>query len=280
MRGWELNETNTGLAGAGVDRNSLPVYTGPSTPAAGTVIRMVKITTPLFLHKGNITLDRVWVQPTSSSGVGSVIFTYDPSFGTESPSPVTIMDSDIDASKITDPMVYTDCAVRGIANVQRNNIFGMGGGICIFDGSMQTAVVEQNYVHDLRGGMYGTPAQQSHNESATIRSFTGSSLTFRNNRLVSKTGSDSGALFIQAWAGPINNVLIEGNLFETPGWCVPLEANSSGYGTNMRMRDNRFVKGGYGPAYVTGGTGWAEWTSNYFYDATKTDAKGTVVGEP
>lgn len=281
LRGWNLTEANTGLAGAGVDRNSLPVYTGASTPAAGTVIRLVKITTPLFLHKGNITLDRVWFQPTNTSGQGSLIFTYDPSFSTPGAGPVTIMDSDLDGSKVTNSMVYTDAMVRGTANLYRNNIFGSGSGIAIFGTPvMPNVIVENNYVHDLRGGMFGTPLQQSHNESATIRAFNGNSLNFKDNRLISKTGSDSGALFIQAWAGPINNLLVEGNLFETSGWCVPLEANQSGYGNNMRARNNRFVKGGYGPAYVTGGSGWAEWAENFIDDPAKEDRKGASVSEP
>jgi hypothetical protein len=280
LRGWQLTESNTGLAGAGVDRNSLPVYTGPSKPAAGTVIRLQKITSPLVLSNGNITLDRVWVQPTASSGQGSVVFTYDPSFSTPAPSPVTIIDSDIDGSLVTDPQIYVDCAVRGVANIQRNNMFGMGGGICIFGSSaMSDVLIEHNYVHDLRGGL--VPGMgQSHNESATIRSFGGSSLIFRDNRLISKTGSDSGALFIQAWAGFIDHTLIEGNLLDSWGWDLPLEANANGYGTDMRSRNNRFGKSGYGAGYVTGGSGWAEWTQNYYDDPASVDDVGAIAPQP
>jgi hypothetical protein len=283
LRGWQLNETNTGLAGAGVDRNLLPVYTGPSTPPAGTVIRMMKITTPLFLYKGNITLDRVWVQPKSSSGTGGVIFTYDPNIGANAstPTPVTIMDSDIDGTMVTDPSIYADCAVRGSANLYRNRMFGMGSGICVFNApGMPNVTIERNYVHGLRSGILPGGGGQSHNESATIRSFSGSSLVFKDNRLISRSGSDSGALFIQAYAGSINNVLIEGNIFDTAGYGIPLEAQNSGYGTNMRTRNNRFVKGGYGPGYVSGGPGWAEWNSNYFYDSTQVDTKGAPVPKP
>lgn len=279
-RGWQLNEANTGLAGAGVDRNSLPVYTGPSTPAAGTVIRLVKVTTPLYLHNGNITLDRVWVQPTTSNGLGSLIFTYDPSSGGASPSsPVTILDSDIDGSSITDPRVYVDCAVLGSANIYRNNIFGMGNGICIHNAPASSNVtVERNYVHDLRGGMVG--GSPSGSVAAGIRSFNGSSLTFRDNRLVAKNGWETGAFFIQARMGFINNVLIEGNLLETSNYGLILEANNSGYGTNMRTRDNRFVRGGYGPAYVIGGPGWTDWINNYLFDVAQPEAKGSAIATP
>jgi len=96
----------------------------------------------------------------------------------------------------------------------------------------------------------------------------------------SKTGYDSGTLFIQAWAGPINNTLIEGNMMETYGWCIPLEYNNYGYGNNMRSRNNRFVRLGFGPGYVTGGPGWAEWTENYYYDPNGIDGKGTLTSKP
>ena len=280
LRGWQLTETNTGLAGAGVDRSSLEVYTGSDTPPAGTTISLKKITTPLNLFHGNITVDRCWIQPTTSWGVGSVVFTYDPSFGTAASSPVTIVDSDIDASAVTDTWIYADCATRGIATLQRNHIWGMGSGICVFDGGYQLdAVVEHNYVHGLRGGIVNG-SFQSHNESATIRSFGGSRLAFLDNRLISKSGSDSGALFIQAWAGTIDHTTIERNLFETAGWCIPLEANANGYGSDMRCIDNRFVSGGYGPAYVDGGPGWAEWTENYLDDPSEADHKGNAVPQP
>jgi hypothetical protein len=212
--------------------------------------------------------------------LGSVIFTYDPFFSVDGAGPVTIMDSDIDGSLVNDTMIYADAAVRGVANLYRNNIFGSGTGIAVFGSSaMPNVVIEGNYVHDLRAGMYGNPAQQSHNESATIRSFNGNSLVFRNNRLISKSGSDSGALFIQAWAGPIKNVSVEGNYLDSFGWDLPLEANANGY-SNMSANNNRFGKSGYGAGYVTGGSGWAQWTNNYWYDATKTDAIGAAVSKP
>ncbi len=272
LMGWQLNETNTGLAGAGIDKNSLPVYDGPSTLEQGTVISLKKITTPLILVNGNITLDRCWIQPADTWGVGSLVFTYDPFMGTASQYPNTIIDCDIDGSAITDPYVYADCAVRGIATVQRSNIFGMGDGICVFGSGQLNALIENNYVHDLRGGIYG--GQQSHNESATIRSFDGTSLIWRNNYLISRTGSDSGALFIQAWAGYIDHVLIEGNLFYTANWCIALEANNFGYGNDMKANNNRFVDYGYGPVAVSGGPGWAEWTENYYDDPADPDHKG------
>ena len=50
LYGWQLTTSNTGLAGVGVDRNTLPLYTGSCTPPAGTTITLKKITcAPLLL---------------------------------------------------------------------------------------------------------------------------------------------------------------------------------------------------------------------------------------
>lgn len=280
LLGWQLTASNTGLAGAGVDRNSLPVYTGPSTPPAGTVIRLQKITKPLNLLNGNITLDRVWMQPTTASGLGGMLVTYDTDYGADhgAPGPVTIMDSDFDGSLVTDPMIYQECAVRGAANAYRNNMFGMGSGICIFGSpAMPNMIIENNYVHDIRGGIVN--GEQSHNETATVRNFSGTSMIWRGNYLVSKSGSDSGALFIQAWAGPIRNVTVDSNYMDSYGWDLFLDPNAFGY-SNMIATDNRFGKSGYGASAVQAGPGWTQFTNNYYYDATRTDAKGAAVGQP
>jgi hypothetical protein len=155
----------------------------------------------------------------------------------------------------------------------------MGTGIAIFaNGLSKNVAVEQNYVHDLR--KYGDAATGSHNESLTIRGFLGSSLTISNNRLVSKTGNDSGAIFIQPYADYIDNTLIDGNQLETYGWCIPLMTQNHDYGTNMRATNNRFVNLGYGPGYVQGGPGWAQWENNYYDDANAPGHKGLVAVQP
>lgn len=65
LLGWELTTSNTGLAQHGINGATLPTYTGSQTPAAGSVISQMKITQPLDLSNGNITLDRCLIQPTS-----------------------------------------------------------------------------------------------------------------------------------------------------------------------------------------------------------------------
>lgn len=280
--GWTLDETNVGLAPLGLSCDSLPIYTGASKPAAGTTISMKKITlSELDLSNGNITLDRVCVKPATAGNRSSIIFGYNPDTGGNQLGPVIIKDSDIDASGVTNSLVYAVCAFRGAGSLYRNNIRGMGSGICFFGSSaVPTAVIEQNYVHGLRAGMYGNPPQQSHNESATIRAFNGTSLVWRNNKLISKSGADSGALFIQAYAGPIKNVLVEGNYFDTYGWNMPLEPYANNSYSNMQSINNRFGTSGYGVGYVSNGPGWAVWSGNYIYDQNAVDAKGPTAPCP
>jgi hypothetical protein len=278
-KGWELDETNTGLAGVGIDKNSLPLYTGSSQPARGTVIRLKKITTGLSLYNGEITIDRCWFQPTGS-WPGALIVTYNTDNMNPSAYSSTITDCDIDGSHVPLQEVAYTGAVRGQATVRRCHFYDIGSGIAIHSGPAVDCLVEQNYVHGLRA--YGDGATTgSHNESGTIRGYRGNSLIWRNNRLISKSGSDSGALFIQGQAGSINHVLVEGNLMETYGWCMPLEAHNNGYGNDMRAVNNRFVLGGYGPSYVSGGPGWAQWTENYYNNPNlPPENKGPVVSKP
>jgi hypothetical protein len=282
--GWTLTTANTGLAGVGLTCAGLPLYTGTNKPAAGTTISRVRIThEELILSNGNITLDRVCIQPTNVSNRMGVVFGYNPDTGDDQLGNATIIDSDIDGSLVTNASVYTACGFRGAGSVYRTKIWGLGNGICYFGSpAVSSSVVEGNYVFGLRGGMYGTPPQQSHNESGTIRGFTGTSLVWRNNKLISQTGSDSGALFIQTISGNIQNVLIEGNYFETAAWNLALEAAYGNTYSAMQAKNNRFVipPGGFGAAYVTGGPGWAVWSENYRYDPAAPDGKGLPVSQP
>ena len=162
--------------------------------------------------------------------------------------------------------------------MKRYNIHDVGSGCSIGTGVAGVSILlENNYIHDLRSGLYDGE-NQSHNGSTTIRAFAGKSLILRNNNLECLTGTNSGTVFIQA-NGYIKGATIEGNLFNTYGYCVPLEANAKGYGV-MRTINNRFMQKGFGPGYVSGGEGWSEWSRNYYYDPEAEDGKGEVIDEP
>ncbi len=281
LYGWQLNSSNTGLAGVGIDKNALSNYTGSGTPASGTVISLKKITIPLWLINGNITLDRCWYQPTYRLTNDSILTTYDFNDGwTPAPSISHIYDCDIDGTAISASLVAGCCGMRGLANMLRNNVYGMGTGIAIFSYALEAScLIENNYVHDLRA--YG----DSHNESGTIRSFNPTndpSITniWRNNWLESMTGSDSGALFGQPYSTDINNVYIEGNYLKTYNYCVVIGTYGSNTYRNYNVNNNRFEQVGFGPFWVNYGPGFATWTENYYNNSANPDNKGSVINWP
>ncbi|MGH8240716.1 MAG: hypothetical protein ACREXP_27370 [Steroidobacteraceae bacterium] len=291
LKGWQLNETNIGLAPHGLNCASLAVYSGAEKPAPGTSITEKRIEHFIDLSAGNIVIERSCIRPTTHVKSGAIASTTDAnrcgvSDCPVTPTTVTIRDSEIDGSAITnDETIAFSCAFDGIADLYRNYMHDTGSGICFTNsGPSLSAVVENNYVTRLRAwGDAGTTG--SHNESMTVRDFDPRSrpersLTIRSNRFVSKSGNDSAAFFIQPFGGYIDQVLIRDNVLESFNVGLALEVRPNGYGSHMRALNNRFVRGQSGPAYVDGGPGWAEWSENHFYDAAAPDAKGQLIPVP
>lgn len=301
--GWQLDASNTGLAAVGLSCDDLAVYEGPSEPAAGTTLRELRITTALDLSAGNITIERCCIQPTAVGQGMPILTTTDYNQAPYPPAStmVSVRDCDIDGSLIhgehtmvdgydeyNKPVAFT-CAFLGIGEIERCNIHDVGSGIAIYNtGDHLNAVVEGNYVHDLRA--WGDPSTTgSHNESFTIRDFVVTSAhphrsaTVRNNRFESFSGNDTGAFFIQT-NGDIDHVLVEGNLLASNGYQLILESRYDHvYGTSMKSRNNRFSGTGFGTGYVepAGLTyGWAVWKENYIDDPAAPDHKGAVVEDP
>jgi hypothetical protein len=275
-RGWQLDERNTGLAGVGIVKEELPLYTGPARPERGTVIREQRIETGLDLSAGDITIERCWIHPATVGAGMPVLVTYDNNRDTApAPAMVTIRDSDIDGSAL--PQENASLGFAGNGTVERCHVYGVGSGIAILHaGTAIPALVQGNYVHGLRA--WGDPATTgSHNDGLTIRDYAGPSATIRNNRIDCSSGNDTGAFFIQPFSGPIDDVLAEGNLFEGGGYNIVLGRQNYDYGRNIRIVDNRFHPTLYGVGYVAEGGlgyGWAEWSENYLNDPTQPDNKG------
>lgn len=285
--GWKLTQNNTGLAAVGLNCDALPAYTGPASPAAGTVISGKRVEQPLVLFAGNITIEKSCIRPTKLGEAAPLITTNGPCGNNScqvTGAPVTIRDSNIDGSKLSAGTVAKSCAFLGIGTLQRNYITGMGSGICFYNtGSSLSGLAEGNYIRGLR------TAGDAHNDGATIRDFPldrnpGRTLTIRNNRIDCSTGQDTGALFIQTYGGDIDNVTVEGNLLEGGGYQLGLESSHGNqYGRNMKSINNRFTGSGWGAAYVTAngvGYKWAVWQDNYLLDPNAPDAKGKPAGTP
>jgi hypothetical protein len=279
--GWQLTASNTGLAGVGINRDTLPLCDlkpdqyGWLWPASGTVIREKRIENPICLAAGNITIERCWFKLTVDPGNGMPMITdFDFNRMKACSSAVTIRDCDIDGTFLPDP-AGSRAGFPSVGTVgawQRNNIYGVGCG-WVSSGNGIAILVENNYIHDLRTGL------TSHDDGLTIRSRTSPISVFRNNRIDAHTIHCTGALFLQATFGFLDSLYIEGNLLEGNGYNLILEWNGYGYG-RIRARNNRFSPVGFGAGYVDGGGGWLGWQDMYVNDSTKTDNKGAIVEEP
>jgi hypothetical protein len=282
--GWTVNEKTVGLAPFGIIGEDLPVYTGPYMIPAGSYISGVRFTQPVNLHQGNITIEKSLFQPTSSNGAGNLTTTTDWSDATNSSArgKVVIRDSEFDGTLLSDRNAAFSFGFTGIADLQRNYIHGLGIGIALMNtGTQYDSIIEHNYVTDTPG--WGNAATDgNHVDAFTIRDFTDAvrpdrKAIIRNNRFDANAPyNTTGALFIQSWAGRIDNLQIEGNLLEGGGYNLILETKGYGY-SNVSAINNRFVPEGWGATYNSGGEGWATWQGNYRYDPTIPGGMGTQV---
>lgn len=279
--GWEVTTSNIGLAGLGIDGNSLPLYTGPTAPPAGTLIENRLITVGLALYNGDIIVRKCLFRPTSVSAGAAMIVTYNnsPPYQT-TPTTVTIEDCEFDGTLLSDYDAAWAVGFKGIANMYRNYIHHFGGGIGFTSTGMQLdAIVENNYVTDLVS--YGDSATTgNHCDGFTIREFNASqnparTAMIRNNRFDCHTTNASGACFLQANIDNIDNVTIQGNLLEGNGYNLVLEEKYNTY-NNMSCINNRFNVQGFGAHYYTG-PDWVQWRENYRNNSANPDNRGVVV---
>lgn len=284
--GWQLTAANTGLAAVGLTCSSLPLYTGSTEVPAGTTISRVRIAKQLDLSAGNITVEDSCIQPTPGSvGQGSpVVTTSNIGTGALVQSTVTLKDNDCDGSLLAPSAAAFNTFFWGVGNLIGNYVHGFGGGIAMYvTGTKLNATVQGNYVTGLVG--YGDPTGSgNHVDAFTIRDFDasktpGRELVVKDNRFDVGDVNATGALFIQAYSGPIDNVSISGNLLEGDGYQLGLEQLNYPY-NNVTATNNRFSGTGWGAAYVTGGPGWAGWSSNYYNAPGKPGNEGAVVAVP
>lgn len=292
LMGWQVTADNVGLKPHGLSCDTLPLYTGPMDLPAGTTISGKRIEGFVNGAAGNVTIEKSCIRPKSGSGYMFEAAYFDGSgpggSNIAAKGPVTIRDSEIDATKIAsqEGRARSD-GIRGSANIYRNYIHGMGTGISIaVSNNKLSIVIENNYVTDMTS--YGNGATTgTHSSAFTVRDFpsggTSRSITVRNNRFNCAGGNETGAHTIQTTFGTIDNLISEGNLLEGNSFLSRLERyKGTGY-SNIKMNNNRFRLGSsaYDPALVQGGgPGYTQWTENYMYDVSKTDGKGAVVPKP
>lgn len=273
-----------GLAPLGLSCQNLPVYQGSSDVPRGTVISGQRVTTPLNLSAGAITIDRSCIQPTTAWRGLPILSTQDNNTFAIASERVTIRNSEIDGSLLDTESAAWATGFMGVADLVGNYFHHLGSGIAIMhSGETLDILVERNYVTELIA--WGNAATTgNHTDAFTVRDFTASkradrALTIRNNRFNSDSGNDTGALFIQSYSGRIDNVLVQGNLLEGAGYQLGLNELNNPY-SNLRAINNRFTGTGFGATYAQRGPGWVQWTDNYIYSSNAPDARGAIVREP
>ena len=281
-KGWELTKNNTGLASFGISGSELPVYTGPYTIPAGSYITGVRFTSAVDLSQGDITIEKSLFQPTSL-GQGMPLATttnYNGNFESAK-GKVVIRDSVFDGSLLSQKIAAFATGFIGIADLQNNYMHGLGTGIMLMNtGTKYDSIIEGNYVTDMVSWGDGATTG-NHVDAFTIRDFTDAArpdrtAIIRNNRFDCDTSNATGAAFLQAWSGRIDNVRLEGNLLEGEGYNLILEAKTNGY-SNISAIDNRFTSTGWGPTYFTGDPGWVNWQDNFRFDPSMADGRGAAV---
>jgi hypothetical protein len=256
--GWGLTAGNTGLAGAGVDRSTLPVFSGPIT--AGMTISQKRLGAVDLSNVPNVTLDRVWIRSTARQalvvGPGTVI-----------------KDSDIDGS--TGPQgerigIYGNVSAGSYA-IQRVQVTGMSIGAWL-DGSGSGSMTG-TYIHDM------VSIAGAHVDGFTRRDGTGA-LVIGGSRIDASGPSVTGAFFLQnTWGGRIGGVVLRDSYLEGAGYLLTLE--NKGAGTSVGLNNVRTRPTGYGDATRTGAVTYDQWVDVNRYDATKLPAAaGTTVNRP
>lgn len=282
--GWLVTADNVGLRPHGLSCAELPAYSGPRDVLAGTTISRQRITHPLNVSAGSITIELSCMQPTVADPGLPIVATTDYNRLRPATDSVTIRDSEFDGSRLETRTAAQATAFVGVANLSNNYVHGFGSGLALMDtGTQLDVLVEHNYVTGLVAWGDGA-TNGNHSDAFTIRDFDGSrraerQATIKNNRFDCNSGNDTGALFIQTFAGRIDNVTVEGNLLEGGGYQLGLNQANHPYGA-MRASNNRFSGTGYGPAYVQNGAGWTEWADNYRYDPSAPDGRGVPVDKP
>ena len=264
--GWQLTTSETGLAGAGVDRNELAVFTGRVRP--GMTLSRVKIVSPLDLSLvANVTLDRVWLAP--QGGRQALVLG----------SGTVVTDSDIDGSAMQSAErigIYGNVPSR--YTISRVSVTGTTVGAWLDGSGMGT--MTDTYIHALvsNGGQ--------HMDGFTRRAGTGP-LTIARSRIEARGASVTGAFFLQdTWGGTISGITVVDTLLDGMGYSLTLE--NHGAGTSVGMQNVRVRATGWGPisasplnGHGVGAITYSAWSDVRTFDPSRLPrADGAVINHP
>lgn len=267
LRGWQIDSTNSGLTGVGVDQDTLPLYTGRIP--RGSTISLKKII-DLDVSEGNIIIDRCYIETTTSNGwpVGS----------TEGA--VLIKDSRIKGTGgigryATHPQ---QTPLDKEVTLLRVEITDQGGGFSLGG----AALVRNCLIHKLPGNGEDPLTTGNHVDGGTRRIGTAQLNVIDNHMDIRSAGNNaSAAFFVQPYYNFIDNILLRGNLFGGGGYTVFASNHNYNYGSHLYADNNRFYAGpAYGHVGTPTGPGFTSWTSNYVNNSANTDNKGTLITYP
>lgn len=273
LRGWQIDSSNAGLTGKGIDTSSLPLYTGGRIPR-GSTISLKKIV-DLDVSEGNIIIDRCWIVSTASNGwpVGS----------TEGA--VLIKDSHIKGSGGLGSFAAhpQQTPLDKDVTFLRVEVSVQGGGFS-FGGA---SIVRNCLINNLPGDGGDPIGEGNHVDGGTRRIGTAQLNVIDNHIDVRSAGNNAtGAFMIQPTYGFLDNILLRGNLFGGGGYVIsagnytPDGGPTRYYGDHIYIDNNRFHAT---PAYgyiSTQGAALGGWTNNYVNNPANTGNMGTVITYP
>ena len=261
--GWQLTGSNTGLAGVGIDRNSLPTFTGTIT--AGMTISNVKITTPLDLgNTPNVTLDRVWLAPVG--GTRAVWLGPD----------TVIKDSDITGSSMgTGERIAIAGDGTGNYTLARLNITKVSIGAWLDGTGPGVGTMTDSYIHDQES------INGSHVDGLTRRGGTGV-LNISRCRVDTNSSNVTGAFFLQnTWGAQIAGITVKDTYLSGNGYVLTLENKGAGTSValdNVRVQSNSINGVGYGPVTTTGTINFPVWNVTTYDGNNLPTASGGGAG--
>ena len=262
--GWQRNTSNTGLAGVGIDRNTLPTYSGNVTP--GMTLSQVKITSSLDLtNVPNVTLDRVWLKPT------------DGPYALKIGSGTVVKNSDIDGSAMptSGERIIYGFVQSGTYTLTNVSITNMTVGAW-FDGPA-SGTMNDTYIGSMFSG------NGAHKDGFTRRDGVGL-LAITRCHIDDTSNATTGAFFLQnTWGGQIGGITVKDSLLEGDGYVLTLE--NKGAGTSVGFNNVRINSTGYGPIASTPNSGngpgsisYTDWTNVYVYNPNSLpNAIGAVI---
>lgn len=287
VHGWNLDETNTGIAASGLNETELTEF-DLNGPDAGKGEWIAGERCILYLY-GNQIIEKKIITFTSYMKAvegGTVIKNciIRPSDCADGMAMVSIAGGTIENCEIDGSSLgLNNIAHTGISasdSVIRNClIHDCDCGIMAGNNSGLT-LIENNYIYNI----FYQAGSDDHLAGCSIWSASGDGIGVFNNRVIiddqDTVGHTSAAFFSQSLRGKIANVRVEGNLLVSPGYVARITWGGNATSLPFSFINNRMklIPGGFG--YYAGSTDiqiTPEWSENYIYNSNADDGKGDLI---